>query len=85
MKELLLRRSGAGASRLVVLLVHAVFQFFLYIILGIIELTDTATQTAHELGDLTAAEKYKHRQDDQEPLTSTRHRNQKIGKHNQRL
>jgi len=85
MKELLLRRSGAGASRLVVLFVHAVFQFFLYVVLGIVELADTATQTAHELGDLTTAKQYQHCQDDQEPLTSTRHRNQKIGKHNQRL
>ena len=80
---LVLSSGGAGRS-LVVLLVHSLFQLFLYVVLCVVELADTTAQTAHEFRDLATAKQHQDCQDDQEPLASARHRNQKIAKHNKR-
>ena len=87
--KLLLGRGAGGAYRFGLLwFVHPLFQFILYIVLGIVELTDTAAQSTHEFGYLTSAEHYEHCNNDQEPLTSAGHRQQKdtiqnICNHNQ--
>ena len=51
---------------------NAFFDFFLHISFRIIELTNTTTDTSHQLRNFTTTEQNKHDQDDQDPLSYRR-------------
>ena len=68
--------NGKGVRLLVFLFPQTFFDLVLHIGLGIIEFTDTLAESAHEFGDLTAAEENENGQYDEDPLGATRHRDQ---------